>query len=306
MSSFKQLEDLHAQVTADIIASRTAEMAALRAEYAAEAKAADARAAEALPLQAKQLGVSTKELDKMIAERSAEGDRAFKAADASMTKASESLVSEAALPDFSARMVPDGVSLLTPSWMAGFSTADDSVASAQASKAVTRDILTGGGTADYWNWASGAGWGCLGSGVGQNQQWVDFGFWFRPPSSKFYSIQPLFRYRGFYILQADDGFWDCKNARTVVSAWVNVYQYNWKGWNSVNVLDRSGDNINVNTRLDLDRSTYNSYLLGGGDWAWIQCTIGLYVRAQGGGSYAKNDFATGAANYLSVPYAYVY
>ena len=34
--------------------------------------------------------------------------------------------------------------------------------------------------------------------------------------------------------------------------------------------------------------------------------IGLYVRAQGGGSYAKNDFSTGAANYLSVPLCYVY
>lgn len=306
MSDFAHLEDLHAKVTADIIASRTAEMAALREEYQESAKAGDARAAAALPMLAKQLGLSTDDLNTMFAERSAAGDKAFKAADDAMTRASESLPFEAALPDFAARSVPDGVSLLTPSWVAGFSTADEASTSAQASAAVARDILTGGGTADYWNWASGGGWGCLGSGVGQNQQWVDFGFWFKPPSSKFYSIQPLFRYRGFYILQADDGFFDCKNARTIISAWVNVYQYNWKGWNSVNVLDRSGDNINVNTRFDIDRSTYNSYLLGGGDWAWIQCTIGLYVRAQGGGSYAKNDFATGAANYLSVPYVYVY
>ena len=61
----------------------------------------------------------------------------------------------------------------------------------------------------------------------------------------------------------------------------------------------------MNKREDIDRFTYNSYLLGGGDWTYIRCTIGLWAYARGGGSYAKNDFSTGSANYLCVPYVYI-
>ena len=203
-------------------------------------------------------------------------------------------------------MLPEGAQALRPSWVGAFSTHDDNDKLVASSAIKSQDILTGGGCKAYWNSASGGGWGCLGSGVGEIQTWVDFGFWFLPAQNRFYSVMPHFLFRGFYIVQADDGFWDCKNANTRLSVWTNCYQYNWKGWNHVDVLNVGGDNINVNDRFDVDRYPYSAFLLGANDWVWIQCTIGLYARAQGGGSYTKNDFASGNANYLCVPECYVW
>lgn len=299
-----QLNELHKKVTEEIIASRTQEVEKLRYARRDAAKMAEQRAQKGLKTLG-EVGIDVAKLEAINRDRTLEGQQRYKALEAQMEELSQQPAAVTTL-EVERAFVPEGVQVLSPSWVAAFSTQDDQDELAGASLIEAQDLLTGGGCKDYYNWASGGGWGCLGSGVGEIQSWIDFGFWFRPAVSKFYAVNPLFRFRGFYIVQADDGFWDCKSARVRVSAWTNVYQYNWKGWNHVDVLDVSDDNINVNNRFDTDRYTYNSYLLGGGDWAWIQCTIGLYARAQGGGSYAKNDFATGDANYLCVPQCYVY
>ena len=207
--------------------------------------------------------------------------------------------------DLSTAILPSNATMLTPAWAGGFSdnAFDDPLT--DASDVSTQAVISGGGCKNYYNWARGAGSGLFGTGVGKIQTWAEFGFWFKPEQSRFYSIRPLFRYRGYYIVRADDGIFTSKYARVLVSAWTNVHQYNWKGWNHVNVLDVRDDNINVNRRFDNDRHTYNTYLLGANDWAYIRCTIGLYAYARGGGSYAKNDFATGNANYLCVPHVHV-
>jgi hypothetical protein len=204
--------------------------------------------------------------------------------------------------------LPTEARVLTPHWAAAFSSHDVASSLTEARSVTTQDLITGGACKHYYNWAKGAGSGLFGTGVGEIQSWVEFGFWYRPPASRFYSIIPLFRFRGFIIVHADDGFFTSKYARVVGSCWVNIYQYNWKGWTSVNVYDVGGDNINVNQREDLDRYVYTSYLLGGGDWAWIRCTIGLYAYARGGDSFAENYFngCTGVANFLCVPWCYVY
>ena len=42
--------------------------------------------------------------------------------------------------------------------------------------------------------------------VGKIQSWVEFGFWFRPSVSRFYSLRPLFRFRSDLIVRANDGY----------------------------------------------------------------------------------------------------
>jgi hypothetical protein len=266
MPDRRQLQELHEQVTAEIIESRTREMSEMRAASEAATKASEARQAEEREQIAKLLGVEVSELEKQADERQAAAEKRYHDAETTLIRESENLSPGFSAMEAESNFLPEGARMLHPGWVASFTSQGRDEQQTMASASVQRDILTGGGTQDYWNWASGGGWGCAGSGVGEIQSWVEFGFWFYPTVSKFYSIQPLFRYRGFYIVQADDGFWDCKYARTVVSAWVNVHQYNWKGWNAINVLDRGDDNINVNSRFDDDRYTYNSYLLGGGDW----------------------------------------
>lgn len=300
-----QLKELHKNITQEIIAQRTQEMEKLKYARRDASKMAEQRAQKGLKTLG-EVGIDVAKLEAINRDRYLEAEQRYKAVEAQMEELSRQSSVAAVDLGVETNFLPQDAHMLSPNWVAAFSSQDDQDDLAGASLIEAQDLLTGGGCKDYYNWASGGGWGCLGSGVGENQSWIDFGFWFRPPVSKFYAVNPLFRFRGFYIVQADDGFWDCKSAQVRVSAWTNVYQYNWKGWNHVDVLDVSGDNINVNNRFDTDRYTYNSYLLGGGDWAWIQCTIGLYTRAQGGGSFAKNDFATGDANYICVPYCYVY
>ena len=101
-------------------------------------------------------------------------------------------------------------------------------------------LLSGGTCKNYYNWAKGAGSGIAGTGEGKIQSWIDFGFWFKPPTSRFYSVRPLFRFRGYIIVSADDSWYNSKYARVTGSAWTNVHQYNWKGWNHVNVYNAGG------------------------------------------------------------------
>jgi hypothetical protein len=199
-------------------------------------------------------------------------------------------------------VAPEGVKFLPTSFAGTYSTADpeDKLSGGTGTEVFNPNVI------DAWCWARGDGNGWFGSGAGSYQVWAEWGFWFRPETSKYYSIIPHNVFHGFYIVISDDGFWTSKYAHAVVSVWTNVWQYNWKGWTNVNVLDIGGDNIYTNHRFDTERHTYYASLLGGGDWAYIRNVVGLYVYARGSGSYAELNFATGAANYLTSPHVHVY
>lgn len=152
-----------------------------------------------------------------------------------------------------------------------------------------------------WVWAQGSGWW----GEASTSIEVDFWYYFVPSAFRFYGINPYTTYRGFYIVQSDDKWYTSEAARAVLSNSVNVYQYNWKGWDSIDLLNVSGDNINVNSRFDDTRNHYYSALLAAGDGAWILNRVRLYVYARGGSAYSKLDFGTGAGNYIVAPYVYV-
>jgi hypothetical protein len=305
MKEMTQLCKLQEEITCQITEERNREMAESIAAKRAEAEAAEKEYhKEIKSLEAMGLNVSN--LDALDRERCAEADEELEVIKAQMEALSQEPSPVAAEVDVEGSFLPEGACMLTPSWTALFSDQDiqDQLTGGSAIEAQAT-VSAGGGCKNYWNWAKGGGWGCTG-GVGSNQQWAEWGFWYKPPTSRFYSIRPYFQYRGFYIVRANDKWYNCKKAQVLVSAWTNVHQYNWKGWNHVNVLNVRDDNINVNRRFDTNRYTYNSYLLGAGDWAFIRCTIGLYVRAQGSGSYAENNFSTGAANKLCVPHVHVY
>jgi hypothetical protein len=200
----------------------------------------------------------------------------------------------AAVAPAEARHVP-------PAWAAVFSTKDpdDKLSGGTGTDVFNYNIL------DAWDWASGGGNGWFGSGAGEYQVWCDWGYWYHVPTSKFYGITTHDQFRGYYIVRSFDDWWISAHSRVVVSMWTNVWQYNWKGWTNVNVLDVGGDNIDVNQRFDTDRHFYSTALLAGGDWAFVQSTIGLYVYARAGGSYSELNFAVGAATYLAAPHVHI-
>lgn len=300
------LNQLHEQMTREITEERNREMAVSIAEKQASAALADARHADAIK-SIGALGISTDKLATIEGKLDATAITETEEIETRMNEESQTSMLEAGL-DVEGAFLPDGAQALSPVWSAAFSDQVDGDQHTGSSTAEisTQAVLTGGGCKNYQNWAKGGGSGLFGTGVGKIQSWVEFGFWYKPPTSRFYTVRPRFQYRGYYIVKANDGFFTSKRAQVVASAWTNVHQYNWKGWNHVDVLNVSGSNINVNKRLDTDRVTHNSFLLGGGDWAYIRCTIGLYAYARGGGSYAKNDYSTGSANKVCVPVCHVY
>jgi len=173
-------------------------------------------------------------------------------------------------------------------------------------EAVASDYYYNNVEQNPWAWAQGAGSGLFGTGVGETTIEVDFWYYFVPSEYRFYGINPYTTYHGFYIVKSDDHWYDSQFARAVLSSHVNVYQYNWKGWDSIDVLNVGGDNINANgPRFDDTRNHYYSALLAPGDGTWILNRVRLYVYARGGTAYSKLDFGTGAGNYIVAPYVYV-
>lgn len=157
-------------------------------------------------------------------------------------------------------------------------------------------------TANPWCWAQGGGWWSS----ADISIYSTFWFYFYPSANRFYAVVPRVRFRGFYILRANDKWWNSKYARVVTDVRVRAYQYNWKPETVYTVLNHGDDNIDTNPRFDQDRSFYYSFLAGGGDLAWIRVNVRIYAYARGSGSYAEVNFASGVANYLQVPSCLTY
>ena len=304
MENSKRLKEMQEEITREIMEKQNKENAGSIVQKRREARIAQTNYKKGLKAM-EAAGIKISQLDTFEMEAEEQAETELKEIQARMAEESQEALPASVELDVESTFLPAKARMLRPNWSAFFS--DDDLEDKHTGKAEvsTQAVIGGGGCKNYYNWARGAGSGLFGTGVGKIQSWVYFGFWFKPPTSRFYSIRPLFRFRGYTIVRSDDGFFTSKRAEVKGTAWTNVHQYNWKGWNSVEVYRTSDDNINQNRRRDIDRYTYNSYLLGGGDWAWISCAIGLYAYARGSGSYAENNFSTGNANYLCVPHVYV-
>jgi hypothetical protein len=152
-------------------------------------------------------------------------------------------------------------------------------------------------TSNPWCWARGGGWWSSYSYTIYSTFW----FYFYPSASRYYAVLPQVRYRGFYVLRADDKWWNSKYAQVVTDVRVRAHQYNWKSESVYPVLNHGDDNININWRFDNDRTFYYSFLTGANDLAWIRVMVRIYAYARGSGSYAEINFASGSANYLQAP-----
>ena len=157
------------------------------------------------------------------------------------------------------------------------------------------------GNIDLSDSASGAGSGLFGTGAGSFTMYMDWWFTYNAPQNRNYAHTIWVPFDGFYILYADDGFWDSKEAHARIDLSAVGYQYNYKATGSTNVFDIDSQNINVNDRFDGWRTMYYSDLLGA-DTAYLRVTASFYVYARGGGSTAQLNFSDGTANYIGVPW----
>ena len=205
MKNENELNEMHDALTRQIIDERNQEMAANIAEKRRDAARATQRY-DAAVKTFDSMGINVANLDALEREHSVQDEKETMEVEAQMEEFSQNSVSTSGL-DVEASFLPDGAHMLKPSWVAAFSD-DDSQDELTSASVIPSQALLSGGCKNYYNWAKGSGSGLFGTGVGKIQSWVDFGFWFKPPTSRFYSIRPLFRFRGYIINKADDGFFD--------------------------------------------------------------------------------------------------
>ena len=160
------------------------------------------------------------------------------------------------------------------------------------------------GNFDLWDSASGSGSGIFGTGAASFTVYLDWWFSFRPDATKFYGHNIYVPFNGFYILYADDGFWDSKEACAKINLTARGWQYNYKPQAAVSLFNVCSQNINVNDRFDGWRTMNYSDLLAAGDQAYLLVSASFYVYARGGGSHAELNFSVGAANYIGIPWVY--
>ena len=160
------------------------------------------------------------------------------------------------------------------------------------------------GNIDLWITCNGSGSGIFGTGACSGTLVMDWWFTYNAPTNRNYGHTIWVPYHGFYILRADDGFWDSKQAHARMDMSAVGYQYNYKATGSTNVFDMNSQNINVNDRFDGWRTMYYSDLLGA-DRAYLRVSSSFYVYARGGGSTAQLNFSDGNANYMGVPWVYI-
>jgi hypothetical protein len=154
------------------------------------------------------------------------------------------------------------------------------------------------GRVDIFDRSTGSGWGCWATastpGAG-----ATFWYYLVPERSGPWFFWAFTSVHGFYILRADDGYFDCKSASVELTATLDVWQYgHWHGPKEFTVLDQEGDHLNRFDRID--RGTWYEYLasVGAGDPVWVRVTFGLDAFANGGGSYAEINLSEGVGNYL--------
>ena len=160
------------------------------------------------------------------------------------------------------------------------------------------------GNIDLSDSANGGGSGIFGTGAGSFTVYMDWWFSYNAPQDRDYGHTIWVPFHGFYVLYADDGFWDSKESHARIDLSAVGYQYNYKATGGTNVFDEDSQNINVNDRFDGWRTMYYSDLLGV-DRAYLRVTAAFYVYARGGGSTAQLNFSAGNANYIGVPWVYV-
>lgn len=154
---------------------------------------------------------------------------------------------------------------------------------------------------------SGSGWGCW---VEENPAYPDtMAYWwysYTPSTTRSYNFWVSAPYAGFYVIRADDSWYNCKYAKSYAFYEVDVYQHYWRGADRRTVIDRRDDNINQSGQVAGAIYWFFSQPLLANIPVTVRVTATLDVYAQGGGSYAELNFADGADHYLDPPAVIIY
>jgi hypothetical protein len=151
-----------------------------------------------------------------------------------------------------------------------------------------------------------SGWGCF---LKENPDYPDpnakWWYTWTPPEDGLYSFWVIAAYSGFFIIRANDKWYNCKYAKAHAFVDVNVHQYFWRGRHERTIVDRRGSNIQDSSLVSGSVHFLFNESLNGGDEMKIRITITLDTYARGSGSYAELNFSDGEANFLRAPAVFI-
>jgi hypothetical protein len=129
---------------------------------------------------------------------------------------------------------------------------------------------------------------------------ADVWFAFIPDTTAMWHFLALFNFHGFYFLQANKSFWNCKYSRATVDADLNVYQYFWNGDKKFPLLDVESENgVKFGSYEEPLQFDYQVALKADPQYyAFAKVRITINADAYGAGSFSEINFAEGAANFI--------
>ncbi len=153
-------------------------------------------------------------------------------------------------------------------------------------------------------WFKGSGSGCFG-GIIYSPSTAVAVFSYVPPKTGILRIKAYPILRGFYIVRADDGCWDCKDAKVWASLGITTFQNGYyMSPNDTVLIDYDEGNIDLYGVFDECKPIEFSRIVLAQAPLIIQVDLTIGTSASGGGSYAEVNFKTGA-NYFQVACAAV-
>jgi hypothetical protein len=145
-------------------------------------------------------------------------------------------------------------------------------------------------------------WGCPnalgGPTIGPAESLAQAFFGFAPATSGVWNFMAVANLSGFYVLIADDEWYNCKSSHVILKMGMGVYQYFWQGLSWETLIDQNHENVNGGFPYTSTEYPYCQAFLRAGDWTDITLGFDLWCKAQGAGSYADLDFSDGAANFI--------
>jgi hypothetical protein len=124
-------------------------------------------------------------------------------------------------------------------------------------------------------------------------------FTFVPASTATYEMTAVIAYHGFYVLVADDSWWNCRYARVTLKAQMNVHQYSDGGWKDfpplLNVEKQNAQEVD-----NFDRTFFFDYTtaLRAGDPVVVTVRGTVEGFSDGGSTHAELNFQDGTANFI--------
>jgi hypothetical protein len=128
---------------------------------------------------------------------------------------------------------------------------------------------------------------------------ADVVYVFTPQQDASYTFTATLAFSGFYILKADDSWYNRKFATVSCNVWLDAFQYIDRGSKPFpDVLNKEGDNINTFENWDHFELFTDTQDFREGEPVVVTVTIEVEAQGCGAGSHGEVNFEDGDANFI--------